>query len=143
MTLFDYALPENAIGRDRLGVAGGDSQSGLTLLLGQPVVLRAKPWALLAKRLVDIAGAGAGLVLLSPALVAIAVAVKVTSPGPVLLAQTREGWGGRLFSMYKFRTMYADRCDLAGTTQPAGMTPGSQRLDICCGGPAWMSCRNC
>jgi exopolysaccharide biosynthesis polyprenyl glycosylphosphotransferase len=59
----------------------------------------------LVKRVVDLVGASAGLVLLSPVFIAIAAAVKVTSPGPIFYRQTRVGKGGRRFTMYKFRTM--------------------------------------
>lgn len=63
---------------------------------------------LAAKRVMDVAGAAAGLVVLSPLLLALAVLVKATSPGPVLFSQIRIGFGGGLFRMYKFRTMRAD-----------------------------------
>jgi lipopolysaccharide/colanic/teichoic acid biosynthesis glycosyltransferase len=57
------------------------------------------------KRLIDIVGSAAGLLLLSPFLLAIAVAVRATSPGPALFRQERVGRRGRRFAMYKFRTM--------------------------------------
>jgi exopolysaccharide biosynthesis polyprenyl glycosylphosphotransferase len=57
------------------------------------------------KRMVDVIGAAAGLVVLSPVLVAIAVAVRMSSPGPVLFRQERVGHRGRRFTMLKFRTM--------------------------------------
>jgi lipopolysaccharide/colanic/teichoic acid biosynthesis glycosyltransferase len=58
-----------------------------------------------AKRCVDVVGAAVGLLLLSPLLAALAVVVKLDSPGPVLFAQTRVGLGGRPFRMLKLRTM--------------------------------------
>lgn len=57
------------------------------------------------KRIVDVVGAGVGLVMLSPLLLAVAALVKLTSPGPVLFRQLREGYGGELFQINKFRTM--------------------------------------
>lgn len=57
------------------------------------------------KRCFDLLLTGAGLVLISPLLLAIAIAVKVTSPGPVLFSQDRYGLDGRRFQIYKFRTM--------------------------------------
>jgi len=60
------------------------------------------------KRAMDIAGASIGLLLLSPLLLAIAAAVKLTSPGPVFFGQLRRGHGGRAFKIYKFRSMVAN-----------------------------------
>jgi lipopolysaccharide/colanic/teichoic acid biosynthesis glycosyltransferase len=60
------------------------------------------------KRLIDVVGAALGLMLLSPLLVLIAVLVRLTSPGPVLFRQLRQGHGGRPFWFLKFRTMTAD-----------------------------------
>ena len=57
------------------------------------------------KRLTDIALSAAGLVVLSPLLVALAVWVKLDSPGPVFFRGERIGRGGRPFRMFKFRSM--------------------------------------
>ena len=64
-----------------------------------------KGWQLVVKRTLDLAGAGVGLVILSPVFVLIAIAVKLDSPGPVFFRQERVGRGGRLFRMVKFRSM--------------------------------------
>lgn len=63
------------------------------------------------KRVIDMAGAGAGLVLLSPFLLGAAVAIKASSKGPVLFRQKREGKDGSHFHILKFRTMCADAED--------------------------------
>ncbi len=63
------------------------------------------PWW---KRGIDLLGATFGLLMLSPLLMAVALVIKLTSRGPVLFRQTREGLGGRLFTIYKFRTMCVD-----------------------------------
>lgn len=60
------------------------------------------------KRLIDIAGAGAGLVLLAPVLLAVALAIKATSRGPVMFKQARVGRHGHEFQILKFRSMYSD-----------------------------------
>lgn len=65
-------------------------------------------WHLVTKRAIDLVGAAAGLVLLSPALLVAALAIKLSSPGPVLFTQPRYGLNRRLFKMYKLRTMVAD-----------------------------------
>lgn len=45
------------------------------------------------------------LILISPFLLGISVAIKLTSPGPVIFKQKRHGWDGRIINIYKFRTM--------------------------------------
>ncbi|HEV2118275.1 MAG TPA: sugar transferase [Terriglobales bacterium] len=61
-----------------------------------------------AKRVFDFAAAAGQLLLLSPLLLAIAVLVRLDSAGPVLFRQQRVGKYGKLFELYKFRTMHAD-----------------------------------
>jgi lipopolysaccharide/colanic/teichoic acid biosynthesis glycosyltransferase len=65
------------------------------------------------KRCLDVALAAIALVLLSPVLGAVALAVRLGSPGPVLFRQERLGLGGQPFVMLKFRTMYAGGSDAA------------------------------
>ncbi len=60
------------------------------------------------KGILDVAAASIGLVLLSPVLLGIALAIKLTSPGPVLFRQVRVGRDGREFVCLKFRTMVVD-----------------------------------
>lgn len=59
----------------------------------------------MSKRLFDVVVAGCGLVILAPVLLAIALWIRLDSPGPVLFRQRRVGRHGRLFDIYKFRTM--------------------------------------
>jgi len=59
----------------------------------------------MAKRVFDLLLAGAGVLLLAPLLLAIALVVKLDSPGPVFFRQQRVGRDGRLFRIHKFRTM--------------------------------------
>jgi lipopolysaccharide/colanic/teichoic acid biosynthesis glycosyltransferase len=59
-------------------------------------------------RLLDISISLVGLVVLSPVLLVVALAVKCSSPGPVLYCALRVGKDGRLFNLYKFRSMVAD-----------------------------------
>ncbi len=60
------------------------------------------------KRLLDMVGAGLGLVLLAPVFAAIALAVRLDDGGPVLFRQIRVGRGGQEFAILKFRTMCVD-----------------------------------
>ena len=62
----------------------------------------------IVRRGIDIVGSVALLAALSPLLLTIAAAIKLRSPGPVLFRQTRIGYRGRPFTMFKFRTMRTD-----------------------------------
>ena len=67
--------------------------------------------ALGVKRAIDVAGAAAGLALLSPVLAGSALAVAIANGRPVLFRQIRPGLGGKPFTIYKFRTMRPPRPD--------------------------------
>ena len=60
------------------------------------------------KRLLDVTGSLLGLILLSPLLLSVALAVRLTSPGPVLFRQKRIGADEKVFICYMFRSMYED-----------------------------------
>jgi len=60
---------------------------------------------LLAKRIIDCIVAGASVVVLAPFMVLVALAIRLTSPGPVIFRQLRCGLNGRQFVFYKFRSM--------------------------------------
>lgn len=60
------------------------------------------------KRLIDVALSGIALVLLLPLFAVVAIAIKWTSPGPVIFSQNRMGRGRRPFTLHKFRSMSAD-----------------------------------
>ena len=62
----------------------------------------------LVKRLIDIFGSIVGLFLTGILFLPIALAIKLSSKGPVLFHQTRCGWMGRKFQIWKFRSMYAN-----------------------------------
>ncbi len=66
------------------------------------------PELLAVKRAMDVVGAVVLLVVLAPVMLGVAVAIKLTSRGPVLFTQYRYGYMKRLFRMYKFRTMVVD-----------------------------------
>jgi exopolysaccharide biosynthesis polyprenyl glycosylphosphotransferase len=91
------------------------------------LVFRTTPelsWALLVKELTDRIGAIIGLILSAPLFILIALAIKLTSPGPIFFRQARGGRHGRPFTMLKFRTMVTDaemqREELARFNQMSG-----------------------
>lgn len=68
-------------------------------------------WDTVSKWLFDKTIGGLALLLLSPVMAAIALAVKFTSKGPVLFRQKRYGFNNELIEVFKFRSMYTDLCD--------------------------------
>ncbi|NKY09156.1 sugar transferase [Cellulomonas hominis] len=96
--------------------------AGLSLIHVNPAEARRS--RVLTKRVFDTVSSALGLLLLTPVLAAVAVAVKVSSPGPVLFRQNRVGQGGREFQMLKFRSMVVDAeqqlADLRSANQADG-----------------------
>lgn len=82
------------------------------------------PSKLAAKRVIDIALSAAALVVLSPLMAVCALAVKLSSPGRTFFGQRRVGYHHRQFTMWKFRTMFADaearKADLAALNEADG-----------------------
>lgn len=67
--------------------------------------LTAYPTAAVSKAIMDRTLALLGILVLAPLLIGIAIAVKLSSPGPVLFKQLRHGWNGQLIKVWKFRSM--------------------------------------
>lgn len=68
-------------------------------------------WSRVSKWLFDKVIGLIALILLAPVMAAVALAVKLDSRGPVLFRQKRYGFNNELIEVYKFRSMYTDRCD--------------------------------
>ncbi len=89
---------------------------------------------LLVKRLTDVAIAAAGLLVLAPFMAAVAVLIRLTSPGPAIFTQVRCGLNGRRFRFYKFRSMCENAEQLKSslahlnTRQTAFKIPDDPRL---------------
>lgn len=81
-------------------------------------------WPTMLKRAVDVTGATAALIALSPVLLGAALAVRVSSRGPVVLRQTRIGRYGQEFKMYKFRTMVVDQPIARSTASASEVADG-------------------
>jgi exopolysaccharide biosynthesis polyprenyl glycosylphosphotransferase len=93
------------------------ARASASMLGGVPLAnLQPSPqrgWKLRLKRTVDVAVALVGGIVVLPVLVLVALAIKLTSPGPILYKQQRVGRNGREFAFFKFRSMYADTDDRA------------------------------
>ena len=85
------------------------SRTSFDELLDRPLlVFRTTPeasWQSVIKHVMDLVGAFILLIVLSPLFLLIAIAIKLTSPGPVFFQQQRSGQNGAPFTLYKFRTM--------------------------------------
>jgi exopolysaccharide biosynthesis polyprenyl glycosylphosphotransferase len=77
--------------------------NGIPLITFESTV--AQEWGLFVKRLIDLVMSGLGILIASPVLLITAILVKATSKGPILFKQRRLGLSGRVFNLYKFRTM--------------------------------------
>jgi Undecaprenyl-phosphate glucose phosphotransferase len=82
-------------------------------------------WAWALKEIEDRVIAALALVVLSPVMLGVALAVKLTSPGPVFFRQKRHGFNNQLIDVYKFRSMYVDLCD---ATAAKAVTRGDSRV---------------
>lgn len=80
-----------------------------------------------SKRVLDIVGSAAGLILFSPLFLAVAIAVRMSSDGPVIFKQRRVSLGGKTFKIYKFRTMHEVRDEVRVLED--GMDGWTQRND--------------
>lgn len=82
----------------------------------------------IVKRVEDLLMATAGLVLISPLLLIIAIAIKLDSKGPIFFRQEREGFNNKRFWIWKFRSMYHDRSELDQITQARRDDPRITRV---------------
>lgn len=95
------------------GLAGFDVQRLRQLHLAhEPMIYleasRPRRIDFIAKRMIDLTVSGITLLLFSPVLVVASLAIKLTDRGPVLFKQVRVGRNGKLFNVFKFRTMVVD-----------------------------------
>ena len=109
----------------------------LALMRGRPVLSQSMGLPLLEvrypqldntqralKRTLDFAVSVAGLLALAPLFLAVAIAVRIDSPGPVLFRQKRVGADGKVFVCYMFRSMYEDAQRLQGDLEPMNEAGG-------------------
>ncbi|WJH39656.1 sugar transferase [Aliirhizobium terrae] len=83
---------------------------------------------LIAKRVMDVGVSTIALIVLLPLLLAIAAMIRLESRGPVLFTQLRWGKDGKKIRVFKFRSMYVDRCDVSGVTQTVRNDPRVTRV---------------
>jgi len=89
-----------------LGQARTNQIYGFPLIEIHPEIMQ--PWEKRVKRLIDFMVALIALVLLSPLLILLAILIKIGTPGPVFFRQKRVGQHGKVFTIFKFRSMIKD-----------------------------------
>ncbi len=102
----------------------GDFSGFPVLSLG---LLALPRWQMAVKRLFDIVVSALLIALFSPLLLVIALGIRLTSPGPAIFKQLRVGQYHRLFTIYKFRTMFADDAAVAARERMQ-KRPGDPRI---------------
>jgi Undecaprenyl-phosphate glucose phosphotransferase len=85
-------------------------------------------WDSIVKRAFDLVFSSLGILLLSPVLIATAVAIKLDSRGPVFFRQKRYGFNNEVIDVFKFRSMYADKCDYEGRVAVTRADPRVTRV---------------
>jgi len=100
---------------------------GVPLLGLRPSPLH-RAWNRFVKRGFDLAGAAAGLLMTAPVTAVCAALIKLTSPGPVFYRQERMGENGRIFTLYKLRTMPAETERESGPVLPSDDDPRATPL---------------
>ena len=122
-------------------------RGGIEEFEGVPLIyLRESPlhgWNRVLKRAFDLVVGGAAFVGFLPVMAAIATAIRLASPGPVLLRQERMGLDGREFKMLKFRTMRADAEAETGPVWARRTIHGARASAASCAASASTSCRSC
>ena len=99
---------------------------GLPMLTVRDAALRG--WKLTVKRAMDVVLSGLGLMVLSPFLLLVALAIKLESKGPVFFTQVRVGLDGKPFEMVKFRSMRVDAEAQTGAVWATEDDPRRTRL---------------
>jgi exopolysaccharide biosynthesis polyprenyl glycosylphosphotransferase len=99
-----------------------DHVGGMPLLTLRGVDPRG--WQFAVKHAIDRGFAALALVLLSPLMLALALLVRLSSPGPIFFRQLRVGWDGQEFHLYKFRTMVQATPETGAFELLAGVAPG-------------------
>jgi exopolysaccharide biosynthesis polyprenyl glycosylphosphotransferase len=124
----EYMLAPDMIGLMTFNAEAGQIEGIPVLRWGRTPI--EEGYARAAKRTFDFIFSGLGLIVLSPFLLATAMAVKLESRGPVLFKQRRIGRNGREFPVYKFRSMRVDTGNVNGTGWTIKDDPRRTRVGV-------------
>lgn len=125
-TLKPYTVVRKNAKRTQVHLAALADESRITAIVQSHISPLSRHWLhTFAKRCLDVIGASLGIILLAPLLLVTALAIKLESHGPVLFTQKRVGRDGKLFKMYKFRSMVdgadAQKATLAAQNEYSGV----------------------
>ncbi len=109
-----------------LGQARTQQIYGFPLIEIYPEIM--KPWERQIKRLMDLFISLTALIILAPVFLIVALIIKIESPGPVFFKQKRVGKGGRIFTVYKFRSMVKDAEKMTGPVWAGEKDPRVTRV---------------
>lgn len=125
-TLKPYTIVRKSAAQAQAPSVALADDSRITAMIQSHVSPLSRHWLhTFAKRSLDVIGASLGLVLLAPLVLVTALAIKLESRGPVLFTQQRVGRDGKLFKLYKFRSMVdgadAQKATLAAKNEYSGV----------------------
>jgi exopolysaccharide biosynthesis polyprenyl glycosylphosphotransferase len=119
-----FILPGNKAGRLNLAGISLPGERPLFCAMEEPI----QGWSLWLKRLEDVIIAGAALFALFPVLAFVALAIRLDSEGPIFFRQDRKGFNGKIFKLWKFRSMHADATDHHAAIQTSRNDPRVTRV---------------
>lgn len=123
MAVYGEILTDQSDAMGLLGVAQHGDRRTMVVAVG-PLHLRDR----LLKRSFDLLVSSLSLILLSPLLLATAVAIRLESRGPALFVQDRIGQDNKIFRIYKFRSMFTDMCDANASVLTSKSDPRVTRV---------------
>ena len=107
----------------RLGSVRAGTLAGVPILAVYEVPISG--WRTIIKSIFDYSLGSIAMVFATPVMLAIAICIKLESKGPIFFAQDRVGFNGKIFKVYKFRSMYTDMVDKNADTL---VGPGDPRV---------------
>jgi lipopolysaccharide/colanic/teichoic acid biosynthesis glycosyltransferase len=118
------SIPGGAFEIERNRFLGRSASSGIIRVPNS----KPRPLQHFLKRTIDIAASLSALIILLPFFAAIALLIRIDSPGPVLFTQVRWGKNCTKIRVYKFRSMRTDMCDASGVAQTVQNDPRITRI---------------
>lgn len=115
ISIQSFCADHHLIFRYVADLLGTEHASIETVMLGSVPVIEVKRtplegWGAIAKRVFDVAISALLIIILSPVIIIVALAVKLNSKGPIIFKNERVGEHGKIFNTFKFRSMFSEYC---------------------------------